>query len=231
MKLLLLFVVSFSTFSATLSKFERVERDLLIYDKAIEKKKAEFSKIIKNENDKDWIVQKLDHMVKVDQYMRDYFHTPTKKSYSKAEEKFFQEKFMPRFRSIDSGNTQDLKKLIKKYGWFKISEFGEKADKQAWLLVQHADMDLDFQKEVLKTLSKLYLSGETNKSNYAYLYDRVASIGEQRPQKYGTQGKCVGAGVWEPDEIEDVENVDKYRKSMGMVSMAEYKSWFKDICK
>ena len=82
---------------------------------------------------------------------------------------------------------------------------------------------------VLKRLEKLYRIGETSKSNYAYLHDRIAAA-ENRPQKYGTQGSCIGVGLWKPDPLEDERLVDKFRKDVGLESMFEYKKGFKDIC-
>ena len=76
----------------------------------------------------------------------------------------------------------------------------------------------------------MYPLGETNKSNYAYLYDRL-KVAEGKLQLYGTQGKCVCPQKWEPFEIEDFINVDKRRNEMGMVLISVYKTWFKDICK
>src|SRR5262249_24761475 len=84
---------------------------------------------------------------------------------------------------------------------------GEKADLQAWVLVQHADRDRAFQQEVLAILSTLYASGETSADNYANLYDRVAH-NSGKPQRYGTQGGCVGPGEYETYEIEDPANVE-----------------------
>lgn len=212
-------------------KFERAEHDLTKYDEEIEKMRQDFSKVPSDIENKDWVKSKLSHMVKMDQYMRNYLNIPYNNGYSEEEQKYFQNRFMHRFTLLDKENTSELKKLLKKYEWFNISDFDEQADKDAWLLVQHADLDLAFQKEVLLILTKLYPQNETNKSNYAYLYDRVKAIGEKKPQRYGTQGMCVGPGKWEPHTIEDASNVDKRRKEMGLVSMQKYKSWFKDICK
>ncbi len=211
-------------------KFDQVKLDLKQYDETIEDKKSLFLLVPKDLNDKEWVKKKLFHMVEIDQYTRKFLNTPNRNKYSEEEKEYFHKKFMPRFSSLDKENTTELKKLLNRYGWFKISEFGEQADRGAWLLVQHADLDLDFQKEVLTTLAKLYPIGETNRTNYAYLYDRVKAIGEGRPQRYGTQGQCVGKGIWKPHKIEEPENVDERRKSMGMPSMEEYKSGFKNIC-
>lgn len=84
-------------------------------------------------------------------------------------------------------------------------------------------------------LSKLYKSKETNPANYAYLWDRVASsfndITKRKPQRYGTQGQCVGPGKWEPLPMEDEKNINKRRKEVGLPTREEYKKNFKDICK
>jgi hypothetical protein len=224
-------VLSLSAVCANAFDLNRVDKDLALYDQRVLEMKAEFSQRHADINDKSWVLQKLSHMVEVDQYMRNYTSTPYTQNYSEKEKTYFEAEFAPRFESIDVENTKELKKLLKVYRWFTISAFGLKADNEAWLLVQHADTNLKFQKSILKVLKQLYLLGETNKSNYAYLYDRVKAIGEGKLQLYGTQGKCVGPQKWEPHQIEDPENVDKRRKEMGMVSMSVYKTWFKDICK
>ncbi len=191
----------------------------------------EFSKQPQDISSKSWVRSSLSHMVNVDQFMRKFSSTPFDNNYSQEENDIFQKWYLKKFEDIDKKNTSKLKTLLSKYRWFKISEFGEQADKDAWLLVQHADLDLKFQKQILIILTELYPISETNKSNYAYLYDRVKSIGEGKPQRYGTQGRCVGPGKWEPHEIENPSEVDKRRFEMGMVSMKEYKSWFIIICK
>ena len=102
-------------------------------------------------------------------------------------------------------------------------------------IVQHADNNPAFQKSVLKILGYLWRVKETNAANYAYLYDRVqasfSDIGQQKPQRYGTQGKCIGPGKWRPIAIEDAENVDIRRAEVGLPSLESYIEGFKDICK
>ena len=93
-------------------------------------------------------------MVEVEQYMRNYTSTPYTQNYSEKEKEYFKAQFLPRFEFIDIENTKELKKLLKIYKWFTISAFGLKADNEAWLLVQHADTNLNFQKSILKLLVK-----------------------------------------------------------------------------
>jgi hypothetical protein len=122
---------------------------------------------------------------------------------------------------VDEANTRWLKAQISQNGWFTVSKYGADADRAAWLLVQHADRDLDFQTDMLSILEPLVPVDETARTNYAYLYDRVA-VNRGRPQRYGTQGRCTAAGVWEPREVEQPEKLDERRAAVGLGPVAEY---------
>lgn len=218
----------------SVKSFNQVQRDLKVYDDHIAKKRREFAKIPADIKDIAWVKKKLAFMVEVDQYMRGYLKTPNSYRYSKKEKDFFWKQFGLRFEAMDKSNTANLKALLKNYSWFTISEFGKKADNDAWLLVQHADLDHGFQKEVLKILAGLWEIGETNPRNYAYLFDRVAASfnnpSRRVPQRYGTQGSCVAPGKWEPLEMEDPNNVDARRAEVGLELLQNYIDRFKDIC-
>lgn len=215
------------------SPYPRVDKDIDTYDQTVAKMKLDFSSQTADPKNKAWVQLKIDNMVQVDQYMRKFWDTPFINSYSIDEKAEFNKQFSFRSSTVDSENTSDLKELLKIYDWFKISEFGE-TDSQAWLLVQHADQDHEFQESILKILETLWPLGETKPSNYAYLYDRVASSfgdpSKRKPQRYGTQGHCIESGLWEPWPMDNPEKVDELRKSVGLGSMEEYKKVFKDIC-
>lgn len=211
------------------ASFPRVDADIAAYDKTTADMRAKFALIPADPKDKEWVKKKIKHMCDIDQFMRYKIDLPFKHKYSKEEEQHFWKQFVPRFEALDSSNTHDVKELLKRYGWFKISEFGEESDQNAWLLVQHADLDVAFQKEVLKKLEMLYPQGETRAGNYAFLFDRVA-VNEKRPQRYGTQGRCVDPGKWEPLPLEDPERVAELRKSMGMDSLEETKKRNSALC-
>jgi D-alanyl-D-alanine-carboxypeptidase/D-alanyl-D-alanine-endopeptidase len=216
-------------------KMDKPIKTLKDYDIETARRISEFEKTPVNPKDKSWVALKMAHMFDIDQYMRNLFMKVSDQGFNDQEKEFFQKAYSRRFYMMDWQNTQDLKQLLKIHGWFKISEWGKQLDKQAWLLVQHADNEPEFQKEVLKILSALYKIKETDPSNYAYLYDRVASSfsdpGKRKPQRYGTQGSCVGPGKWEPLPIEDAGNVDKRRAEVGLPPLQEYIDVFKDICK
>lgn len=122
-----------------------------------------------------------------------------------------------RVEAIDTKSTARMKEIIAKHGWPGKSLVGEDGANTAWLLVQHADKDVAFQKQCLALLEKAYKAGEAKERDYAYLFDRVA-VAEGKPQRYGTQFKDG-----KPQPIEDEANVDARRKAIGLNTMAEYK--------
>jgi len=122
---------------------------------------------------------------------------------------------------IDEFHTEIIKKILQKYEWITISKFGKETDKQAWLLVQHADNDPFFQAGCLFILSNLIDKGETDKQNYAYLYDRVA-VAESRPQRYGTQAKVVGERLELYPFEGETEDLEVRRREMGLSPLKIY---------
>jgi hypothetical protein len=155
------------------------------------------------------VKSQLTTMVERDQYIR-----------SKIDWNNPDETLVFELQKIDHENTASLKKILEVYGWIRISIFGKEADQMAWLLVQHADHDIEFQKDVLSRLESLYPKGETSSKNFAYLYDRVA-INDKRPQRYGTQG-CIENRRWILHPTEDLENLDTRRKIVGLSPYKDY---------
>lgn len=125
-----------------------------------------------------------------------------------------------RIQSVDKANTAWLKRVVQQYGWPGESLVGKDGASAAWLLVQHADLDPDFQKQCLKLMGKAVQAGEASGQDYAYLTDRVRTK-EGQPQVYGTQLKFAD-GKYVPLPIEDEANVDKRRAAVGLPPLAEY---------
>ncbi len=120
---------------------------------------------------------------------------------------------------IDFNNTEEMKSIVAQIGWPTISKVGKEASFDAWLLVQHADHDVVFQRRCLDLMSVVSPS-EISIKNLAYLEDRVR-VNEGRPQLYGTQ--FFGEGEkYGPRPIEDEENVDQRRATVGLETLAEY---------
>jgi hypothetical protein len=122
---------------------------------------------------------------------------------------------------IDHENTEALKAMVATYGWPGRSLVGENGANDAWLLVQHADKDHAFQRQVLALLEPLVARGEVSPHHFAYLYDRLA-VADKRPQRFGTQ--CDDKG--DPGAVEDPPPLDARRAAYGMSTMAEYRKVF-----
>lgn len=122
----------------------------------------------------------------------------------------------------DQENTAWLKEVVRQHGWPKRSEFGDTVIKMAWLLVQHADADPLFQVQALRLMEPLAVTGEANKTDYAFLFDRVMLklIGKQR---FATQLTCKG-GKLVPLPLEDEAGVEARRRKMGIDSLADYEA-------
>lgn len=125
-------------------------------------------------------------------------------------------------------NTDRLKSLIDQFGWPIVSKFGEKAAQAAWLITQHADHDLEFQKKVLEILKSLPKEDVLPK-NIAYLEDRVL-VAEGKPQVYGTQFYVDGEGEYGPRPISNEETLEDRWRIMGLgeglwPTFADYKDF------
>ncbi|HSX32318.1 MAG TPA: DUF6624 domain-containing protein [Candidatus Saccharimonadales bacterium] len=123
--------------------------------------------------------------------------------------------------SLDDNNAEYLKKIVEQDGWPTISTVGATASQAAWLLVQHADHDLEFQKRCLALMQNLP-DGEINPANIAHLEDRIL-VNQGLPQRYGTQFQGEG-NSFGPHPIEDEPNLDARRAAVGLEPFAVYKA-------
>ncbi|WP_421787319.1 DUF6624 domain-containing protein [Hyphobacterium sp.] len=132
--------------------------------------------------------------------------------------------------ALDRRNREWLRPVVERQGWFLNSEYGPGAASAAFLIVQHADHDLDFQREMLTLLEPIAAAGEMRASSYAMLTDRVA-VNSGEPQLYGSQGRCVGPGKWEARAYTGTfEEMDARREGVGLEHHAAYVSRISERC-
>ena len=116
--------------------------------------------------------------------------------------------------TADEDNVNWLKGQVARDGWFDIRRFGAAADQAAWLIVQHADGDPNYQAYAATILEGKVKTGDTDPRNFASLSDRIA-VRAGQPQRFATQMECVD-GEWLAPNIEAPEGLDARRKSMGL---------------
>jgi len=137
--------------------------------------------------------------------------------------------------ATDSANTAWLKEVVAAVGWPDSTRFGAEAARAAFLLVQHADRDPDFQAEMLPLLGEAAERKEIDAKQLAYLTDRVR-VKQSLPQVYGTQYSAdtlPDGSVIADDEghlhyllpiVEDIEHLDDRRAAVGLDPWWEYEA-------
>ncbi len=120
---------------------------------------------------------------------------------------------------VDRENREWLAEQIEQAGWPGKSKVGKDGAHAAWLLVQHADQDRQFQQRCLDLMQEAG-SEEVSGVDIAYLTDRVL-VGQGKPQRYGTQVGMVD-GQPKVNECEDPDNLDARRAELGMGPISEY---------
>lgn len=119
---------------------------------------------------------------------------------------------------VDRENTGNLKRIVTRFGWRHIME---SAGESLWLIVQHADHDVRFQKRAYNAFRR-YGKEAIPSWQIAFLYDRIL-INCAKPQKYGTQLiKSHETKKWQPAPLQNAEKVNEYRVSVGLGTIEEY---------
>lgn len=118
---------------------------------------------------------------------------------------------------LELSHTRRMKQIITKHGWPGESIVGANGCQAAWLLIQHADHDPEFQKQCLGLLEHAVEKNDAPASCLAYLTDRIR-VGDGQQQLFGTQLH----GRLKPLPIEDEAHVDERRAKVGLPPVSDY---------
>lgn len=121
--------------------------------------------------------------------------------------------------AIDVANTKRLAQIIDRFGWPGL-RFAGAASQAAFLVLQHADLDL--QRKYLPLLRDAVKRHDALGGHLALLEDRIR-VAEGKPQLYGTQ---LGGEPLQFDPIEDEANVDERRRAVGLEPLSEFAKQF-----
>ncbi len=125
-----------------------------------------------------------------------------------------------RLERMDRAHTERLRQVVDRHGWPGRSMVGVAGSQAAWLLVQHADHDPEFQRRCLELLDAAAGRGEADPRHVAFLTDRVL-IHEGKLQRFGTQLR-EDEGRLAPIPIEDPAGVEERRRAVGLGPLDEY---------
>tara|TARA_R110002072_G_scaffold42064_18_gene118406 strand:- start:32629 stop:33591 length:963 start_codon:yes stop_codon:yes gene_type:complete len=128
--------------------------------------------------------------------------------------------------AIDVAHSDRLKEIVDHIGWPTRDRVGLKATQAAYMVIQHAGHDNDFQNRCLALMIDLVEDGELPASYVALLTDRIRAF-QGQSQVFGTQMAMqrnqLGQMVPTPTvPIEDPEHLDERRALMGMPPHAEF---------
>lgn len=171
---------------------------------------------------------RIDQLIRKKQWQKVSFLNKKYPDKSNRDYKYKIKKLVKELKVIDRKNTNEIKKIISEFGWPGKSSVGKRVARAAWLLVQHADHDLDFQKKCLQLLERAVDKNEAEKKYFAFLTDRVL-VHQNKKQLFGTQFRGNKDGKFTSFPIKDAEKVDLRRKEMGLESLLECKKKMKAL--
>lgn len=125
---------------------------------------------------------------------------------------------------VDERNRTRLKEIFVDNGFPTRELVGKDAMYGIFLMLQHSDGDKDWQKSQLPNIERAVKAGDLNGQSFAYLYDRIRINGGEK-QLYGSQFSNVDpvAKTVELAATEDLSNLNKRRREMGMMPIEMYK--------
>ncbi|MFO0388142.1 MAG: DUF6624 domain-containing protein [Alphaproteobacteria bacterium] len=124
--------------------------------------------------------------------------------------------------SIHRRKSDALKEIVLKQGWPDNKSYDGHAEAAAFMIVQHADYDLEFQELCHKYMLGGVKLGCTSPGFLAFLTDRIL-CNQGKHQRFGTQIREVTNGCFVPKPIENPDTVDALRREVGLTeSLSDY---------
>lgn len=130
------------------------------------------------------------------------------------------EGYHPQMAVVHQRNGKRLSEIIGRLGWPGKTLVGEEGAEAAWLILQHDIANPTLQRRCLTLLQEAAAEGEIPQWQAAMLADRIRVL-EGRPQIYGTQFDWDETGEMSPCPIENPEQVDVLRRSVGLMPLEE----------
>jgi hypothetical protein len=128
--------------------------------------------------------------------------------------------YNPLMAIVHRRNGDRLSEIVEAHGWPGRSLVGDDGADAAWLVLKHAIGDPGLQRRCLPLLELAAAGGEIPPWHFATLLDGIRFY-EGRPQVYGSMFDWDESGRLAPWPIEDPDQVDQRRASVGLPPLAE----------
>ena len=163
------------------------------------------------------LINQLDSIYQTDQEYRLIIQS---QGYKEEDIKSFQKSI----HYSDSINLKKVRKILDHYGWLGTDVIGKRGSKALFIIIQHADLNVE--EHYLPLLKESVKNKKVSPQHLAYLEDRIA-VYKGNKQIYGTQiGRNEKTLEFYVMPLEDPDNIDKRRSSIGLEPFAEYLSSF-----
>lgn len=123
-------------------------------------------------------------------------------------------------KELHNRNAKILSDIIDAIGYPTTDKVGKEASEAAWLIIQHAIGQPEFIKKSAKLLESAVNESKADPISLAYLTDRI-NVLEGKLQLYGTQFDWDEQGNLSPNPFDDLNEVNKRRKSIGLNPLEE----------
>lgn len=179
-----------------------------------QEKKSKETTVAKEVEFNQELVDELEEIRKIDQLAADI---------ARGENENLSEKEWESKRdSLHKANQKRIKEIFADHGFVGHDLAGERGSQNFWLVVQHADNDPEFQKEVLKDMELEVEKGNADSKSYGSLVDRLR-LNNGEKQLYGTQVDYN----WEicqafPKNLQDSSGVNERRMEIGLEPLEVY---------
>lgn len=119
---------------------------------------------------------------------------------------------------IDADNLEWFSSQVRHQGWPRTCAVGDEGALAAFFLAQHADENLQVQRDLKVALEAAVNQQDAPKSFLAYIVDRIR-VSEGKPQIYGTQWTS-GGELW---PVENPADLERRRSNMNLGPVDENK--------
>jgi len=119
---------------------------------------------------------------------------------------------------IHGAKSNALKAIVEENGWPQDAQYTDHAEAAAFMIVLHADYDLQFQTQCHALMLELATRGKIALGYLAFLTDRIL-CNKGLHQRFATQVREAANGCFVPksmEEEDDIELVDRMRIEAGL---------------
>ncbi|MEU6349912.1 hypothetical protein ABZ896_11360 [Streptomyces sp. NPDC047072] len=116
--------------------------------------------------------------------------------------------------------TEDLLRIVDRYGWPRARRDGAHVADAAWLLLQHADRENQAREDALAAVAQAVALGHTDPRHLALLHDRTRSVMEEE-QIFGTFMLAVDGQPRFLYPTQPLEQIERQRAAISMPSLSK----------